>query len=425
MGKLSSPLPNNVLSLDIAPGYYRDVPTLYLQVTRSGSRSWIYRFRIHGKYREMGLGSCVEVSLALARERVKQCRLQVRAGIDPIETKRAAKKKEAHERANARTFEEAAREYHAQTANSWKSQKHTDQWLRTMEIDVFPKLGSMQVGAVAKNDVLNTIDPIWLSKPQTAARLKQRVRAVLDWSTARDYRIEENPGMWAQIDKALGKQRADVKHFAACRYPDVCAILNAIRQSDASQSVQRCFEFIVLTCCRSGEGRGVEWVEIDFAARRWTIPKTRTKSGREHRVPLSRRAIEILELQKTATGGKGLIFPGAKGGPLSNMTLTALLRRRGFEFTLHGFRSTFRSWAAECTNAPNAVCEQALAHSVGNATEQAYQRSDLFEKRVDLMNNWADHCSTVAHNSQLAISTVGEPDVTKVQRNENVKSRLV
>jgi integrase len=377
------------------PGYYADGNGLYLQVSASGSKSWILRFMLNKRAREMGLGSTSKYTLAEARERARKYRQMLDEGIDPIVHRQAEREKNLMLSVQKRTFAECAREYHKLHENSWRSAKHAHEWITSLSTHVFPIFGNKDISSISKGDVLRALEPIWLSKTETASRVKQRIRSVVDWAAARDYRHGHDPHMWDQIAQSLPKTK-DIKkkeHLEACPYVDLYNVLADIKGSIAGPSVKLALEFLILTAARSGEVRGAKWSEIDFEGKRWIIPAARMKAKREHRVPLSTRAIEILENQK----GKSpdLIFPGRNGSQYTTSTLSVALHRLGYEFTVHGFRSTFRDWAAEQTAFPREVCEAALAHAGGkDATEAAYFRSDLFEKRRELMEAWATYCNT-------------------------------
>lgn len=385
-------------------GYYADGNGLYLQVgkpheldgkLKAGSKSWVFRYTLHGKAREMGLGSTATFSLAEAREAARKCRQQLNSGVDPIEYRNEDRAKLRLITAQRRTFAQCAAEYHRLHANSWKNAKHAGQWLNTLTTYAYPVFGENDVSAVSKADVLRALEPIWATKPETASRVRQRIRAVLDWAAARDYRQGHDPHMWDQVSRALPKIK-DIKkssHFAACKYTKINATIASVAAASVGQSVKAAMEFIILTACRSGEARGATWAEVDLPGAKWVIPAGRMKAGKEHRVPLSPRVVEILKPQQGQHAE--LVFPSDKGKPYSDMTFTMALRRLGHEFTVHGFRSTFRDWAAEQTAYPREVCEAALAHVSGkDATEAAYFRSDLFEKRRELMIEWATFCGT-------------------------------
>lgn len=379
------------------PGYYADGDGLYLQVSASGSKSWILRYRLNGKSREMGLGSLTAFSLAEARDRCRNFRQLLADGIDPIEHRQAERQNNLDAVGLRRTFEECAIDYQRLHADGWKNAKHASQWINTLKMHVFPIFGKKDVSEVTKADVLKALEPIWTTKAETAARVRQRIRAVLDWAAARDYRRNHDPHLWDQVARSLPKTK-DVKrasHFASCPYSRIAEVTQNFRSSSASLRVKDALEFIILTAARSGEARGATWSEIDFEMKRWIVPAERMKAGREHRVPLSARAIEILEAQERG-GPADLVFPSDKGKVYSDMTFTMLLRRLDYDFTVHGFRSTFRDWSAEQTAFPREVCEAALAHVTKDATEAAYFRSDLFEKRRQLMDAWAAYVQAVS-----------------------------
>ena len=378
-----------------APGYYADGDGLYLQVSASGSKSWILRYMLNKRAREMGLGSVSKYTLSEAREKARKYRQLLDEGIDPIVHRQAERDKNLETLQQRRTFLQCAQEYHQLHASSWKNRKHAEQWINTLTTYAFPIFGQKDISSVSKSDVLRALEPIWTTKPETASRVRQRIRAVLDWAAARDYRHGHDPTMWDQISQSLPKTKAvkKVQHFAACPYAEIYRVLHSIQACNASNTVKHAMEFLILTAARSGEVRGAIWSEIDWENKRWIIPAERMKAAREHRVPLPPRAIKLLEAQRGHH--PRMIFPGDRGKPCSDMTFMMTLRRLGYDFTVHGFRSTFRNWAAEKTNIPREVCETALAHSAGmDSTEAAYFRSDLFEKRRELMEAWATYCMT-------------------------------
>ena len=306
-----------------------------------------------------------------------------RSGGDPMAVKREERLLEA-----LPTFEELAREHIAENLHSWKNAKHGAQWLSTLETYAFPSLGSLKVKEITRIHVKKVLDPIWTAKPETARRVRQRIRSVMDRAVALEY-VDYNPAGDA-INGALAKQRRVRNHYRALPYCNLSAALQAVRESTASPSLKLAFEMLALLACRSGEVRGMTWDEVDLEQATWTVPGERMKAGNPHRVPLSRRAMAILEEARDLGDGGGIVFPAPRyGGVLSVMAFTQLLRRLELDFVPHGLRSSFRDWAAEQTNAPHAVVERALAHTVGNATEAAYFRSDLFEMRRELMDRWS------------------------------------
>jgi integrase len=363
------------------PGKYCDGNGLYLMVDPTGAKRWIVRTVILGKRCDIGLGSTRLVTLAEAREEAVRIRKKARAGEDPLTDRRRAT-------LVAPTFKEAAETVHKAHAATFKNEKHKDQWLASLKADVFPSLGNLRVSAIQSGDVLKTLAPIWTTKPETARRLKQRIKVVFDWAKASGFRVGDNPV--DGITKVLPKVRHTPKHHAALPYGQVPAFVELLRLFEANEPTRLAFEFLILTATRTSEVLGARWEEIDFDARTWTIPAVRIKAGREHRIPLSDRAIEILTVAESIKNGGIYVFAGrSPKAPLSNMVFLMMLRRMSrTDITAHGFRSAFRDWAAEKTRFPHAVCEAALAHVVKNKTEAAYFRSDLFDQRRALMAAW-------------------------------------
>ena len=364
------------------PGMHGDGGGLYLKVSRAGARSWIQRVTVAGRRRDLGLGRFPDVGLAQAREAAARNRSLIASGGDPLAEKR---------RAAIPTFREAAQRTFEANKPRWRNGKHTATWWQSLERHAFPILGDMPVDQIGREDVLQVLTPIWGVRMETARRVRQRIRAILKWSMAHGH-IDHNVAGEA-IDGALPPMPKVKNHLRALPYAEVGELIEAVQQSQASLAAKWCLEFLILTTTRSGEARGARWSEIDLDAAMWVIPGERMKSHAEHRVPLSSRALAILEEARTIDDGSGLVFPSPTrpGKPMSDMTLTALLRRLKVadRATVHGFRSAFRDWAAECTHAPHAVMELSLAHAVGNAVEAAYARSDLFDRRRALMDQWA------------------------------------
>ena len=362
------------------PGRHPDGETLYLVVSRSGYRSWIQRLVIRGRRHDMGLGPFPAVSLAEARQRAHNNRVLARSGGDPMSDKQAA--------ARLPSFETLARQHIAENSSSWRNLKHRAQWLTTLEVYAFPSLGGLRVNEITRRHVIETLTPIWTSKPETAKRVRQRIRSVMDRAVAMEY-VDYNPAGDA-INAALARQPRGVAHHRALPYGELPAALRAARDSGAGTAAKLAFEMLALTACRSGEVRRMTWDEVNLQEATWTIPGTRMKAGRPHRAPLSHRTLAILGEARRLDNGSGLVFPAPlSGGVLSDMTFILLIRRLGLDFVPHGLRSSFRDWAAEKTNARHDVVEAALAHTVGNATEAAYFRSDLFELRRALMDEWS------------------------------------
>lgn len=345
----------------------------------------------------MGLGPLHTVSLAEARLEAEKCRKQLRDGIDPINHRNALKAARRLEGVQFMSFRECAEAYIRSHGAAWQNVKHASQWRNTLNTYAYPFIGDLSVQAVDTGLVMKALDPIWTKKPETASRVRGRIEAVLDWAAAREFRKGENPARWrGHLDKllpALSKIRK-VKHHAALPYSEIGTFMAELSQRDAISA--RGLEFLILTAARTGEVIGATWDEINFSGGVWTVPAERMKSDKEHRVPLSPKALEVAEGMK-GVRQSNYIFPGNRAkSPLSNMAFLQLLKRmdRG-DLTAHGFRSTFRDWAAEYTNYPNEVAEMALAHAVGDKVEAAYRRGDLFDKRCKMMDAWADYCGRV------------------------------
>jgi integrase len=377
------------------PGYYADGAGLYLQVSGSLTKSWIFRYSRARKEREMGLGALHTVSLAEAREAARTCRSILQAGGDPLEKRKAEQLVGQLERAKAITFDDCAASYIATHRGSWKNAKHAAQWESTIATYVSPVVGSLPVAAVDTALVVKVLQPIWQEKTETATRVRSRIENILDWATVSHFRAGENPARWrGHLDKLLAapEKVTRVVHHPALPWQQIGDFMTELRQREGIAA--RAVEFGILTAARSGETRGAVWSEIDMDAEVWTVPAERMKAEREHRVPLSTAALELLKAMPRIGDH---IFPGQrKDSPLSDMSLTAVLRRMGRDdITIHGFRSTFRDWCAESVgnSFPREVCEHALAHSLPDKVEAAYRRGDLIEKRKVLMQVWADYCS--------------------------------
>jgi integrase len=388
------------------PGLYPDGGCLYLKVAEGGSKSWIFRFARAGRERQMGLGSLLTVTLAEAREDAKRCRLLLRDGHDPIAHREAERAKLDAAQAAVRTFKQCAIECHRLREAGWKNRKHAAQWLNTLEDYAYPHFGEKDVSAVDAADILAALRPIWIDKHATAIRLRGRIRMVIEWAAAAKYRRGHDPSIWQEVTSNLQSRRRVRKNFAACPHPDVSAIIAAIRNTASEDAAKLALEFTILTAARSGEVRLAPPSEVDLSRQRWNIPGERMKMGRPHSVPLSPRALEIIEQVMPRAEKTGYLFTNKKGKPYSDMTLTQILRRLGFDFTVHGFRSTFRDWCAEMTNYPREVCEAALAHSKKDQVEAAYFRSDLFDRRRELMKSWAEYCT--AERAQAQVLSIGE-----------------
>lgn len=363
------------------PGRYADGNGLYLVIEPSGSKRWMLRTMVQGRRRDIGLGGLSLVSLAEARDRALAYRKLARDGGDPIAERRKA-------RTTVPTFAEAADRVHAEHQASWRNPKHAAQWLSTLRTYALPHFGSRRVDQVETPDILRALSPIWLTKPETARRVRQRIGTVLDWAKAAGHRSGDNP--IDGVAKGLPKQAAREEHHAALPFGEVATFIARLRASGTGENVRLAFELLILTAARTSEVLRAEWQEINAAERLWIVPAARMKGGREHRVPLSVRAIEILDRAKLLSADSSLIFSGQRPDrPLSGMVFLMTLRRMQIPVTAHGFRSSFSDWAAESTAFPREVVEMALAHSVENRVEAAYRRGDLLAKRRELMNEWA------------------------------------
>jgi integrase len=365
------------------PGRYGDGNGLYLVVDPSGAKRWVLRTIVQGKRRDIGLGGLRLVSLAEARTKAQEYRKLAREGGNPLEARRK-------ERINVPTFSEAADITLEQHRDSWRNEKHAAQWKASLRLHVFPVLGEKRIDQIETADVLRALSPIWLSKPETARRLRQRISTILHWAKAAGHRSGDNPV--DGVAKGLPRQSEKRRHFSAIPFEDVPKFVRDLRQLRANQHARLAFEFLILTAARTNEVLRAEWSEVDFKKEVWTIPASRMKAGREHRVPIARRALTLLRSAREISDGSELIFPGRKvGEPMSNMIFLMMLRRSGATFTAHGFRSAFRDWASECTNFSREVCEMALAHSIRDKAEAAYRRGDLLIKRSQLMAEWATY----------------------------------
>ena len=366
------------------PGMYRADPTLYLAIAPGGSKSWIQRITIDGKRRDLGLGPFPVISIAKARERAFANRVAIADGRDPLAEKRKAR---------VPTFQEAAKRTYEANRPRWRSEKVAKKWWQAMEKHAFPILGDMRVDRIGREDVLRVLTPLWTSRPEQARKVRQSIRSTLRWAEALGL-VETNMAGEA-INGALPAQPAVKEHLRALAHREVAAALETVEASASSLSARLAFRFTVLTAARSGEVRGATWNEVDLEAREWRIPANRMKAGAEHRVPLSDAALAVLEQARQLRDRAGLLFPSPSraGRPLSDMTLTKVLRSTGLakRTTIHGFRSSFRDWCAD-TGKPREIAEAALAHTVGGV-EGAYFRSDLFERRCRLMADWAAYLS--------------------------------
>jgi integrase len=374
------------------PGRHAVGNNVYLQVTSERARSWVFRFEKNGKGYHLGLGSCSVVSLAEAREKGLALRKLLAAGIDPLEHRKAQRQQAAVAVAKSLTFRAAAEHYMAAHESAWSNSVHRSQWTQSLAAYVHPIIGDLPVSAIDTALVTKVLEPIWLTKRETARRVRGRIEAVLDWAKAHGHRDGENPARWrGHLENLLPKRPKHDRpiHHAAMPYADVPAFMAELRQQDSAAA--KALEFTILTAARSGEVLGASWGEIDGDV--WTIAGSRMKAGRDHRVPLTERCLALLTGMAATKQKDGIIFPGARGERLTPHTMPRLLERMGHDATVHGFRSAFRDWCAEQTNFPREVAEAALAHVLDNKVEAAYQRGDLLLKRRALMDAWADYCA--------------------------------
>jgi integrase len=381
------------------PGMHADGDGLYLRVTKEGTKNWVLRYMLAGKPHWMGLGPLSLFGLHEARAKALDARRLRHDGVDPIQARKAARQRARLDATKAITFQECAQKYIEAHKSGWKNAKHASQWPSTLKTYAYPVIGSFPIQAVDTALVTKVIEPIWPEKPETANRLRGRIEAVLDWAKARGFRTGENPARWrGHLDHLLPARAKvrEVSHFAALPFAQIPTFLAALRAQEGTSA--KALEFLVLTAARTGEVIGTVWGEFDLDNAVWTIPAARTKAHRDHRVPLTGRAMEIIrqmeKLRGKPTSPKQFVFPGGKDKkPLSNMSLLMLLRRMGRDdLTAHGFRSTFRDWCAERTSFAGEIAEMALAHAIQNKVEGAYRRGDLFEKRRQLMRVWAAFC---------------------------------
>lgn len=367
-------------------------PGLALQVLASGGRSWVLRIRVHGKRRDMGLGSFPDISLSLAREMAREVRAKVKQGIDPIAERQASRSRAEAERVAMRTFEQCAERYITSMEGNWKSAKSPQQWRNTLETYAYPVMGKIAARDIELSHVMAVLEPIWRTKTETASRLRGRIESVLDWAAVNGLRSGVNPARWkGHLDKLLpaAAKVKPPKHHPALPYRDMNDVWNRLRQKEGMGAMA--LRFAILCAARSGEVRGATWDEFDEQQRLWVIPKERMKAARDHRVPLSEAAWSLLK-SLPRDDSVPYVFPSSKGTPLSDATLLKVLKDMGVPAVPHGFRSTFKDWAVECTNYPSEMSEMALAHAVPDKVEAAYRRGDLLMRRYQMMEDWARFC---------------------------------
>jgi integrase len=395
-----------------AAGYYGDGGGLWLRISTAQTKSWVFRFTLDGRTREMGLGSVHTNTLAEAREKANACRRLLEQKIDPISARDATKTVRAMAQSRRKTFDQCAAAYIAAHRGTWKSEKHAGQWEATLKTYASPTIGQLPVADIDTDLVVRVLRPLWAVKTETATRLRGRIESILDWAAVSGLRQGENPARWrGHLDHLLGNPEkiAPVRNHPALPWQELPVFIRDLRTREGTSA--RATEFAILTACRSGEVRGARWSEIDLTNKLWVVPAARMKAGKEHRVPLSTAAVALLG---SLSHHSELVFEGAKrGAPLSDMSLTAVLRRMGRgDITIHGFRSTFRDWCAEAegNNFPREVCEHALAHSLPDKVEAAYRRGDLLDKRAILMERWAIYAFGLAHEDEEQSTAQGETE---------------
>ncbi len=377
-------------------GWYADGNGLYLQVSITGSKSWAYRYHSKGKQQWHGLGAYSKLnSLRKARQAAAECKQLRKDGFDPIEHKKKLALDKELDEAKSLTFKECADQYIDSHKNGWKNAKHASQWVNTLNAYAHPTIGQLPVQSIDIDLILKILEPIWYTKTETASRVRQRIENILDWAIVRNYRQGDNPALWrGRLDKILPKRNKvqKPKHFAAMDYRELPEYFRSIRAKDTIAA--KTLAFTILTAARNGEARAITYEELNQDEAIWIIPDDRMKADREHRVPLTGEALAIIdEMATLKRKTDDYVFVGLKAGrPISEAAILKLVKDTHPTLTVHGFRSTFRDWCAEQTNYPREVAEAALAHSIRDKTEAAYQRGDIFEKRRKLMDSWADYC---------------------------------
>ena len=387
-----------------APGFYSvgGVPGLSLSIQPSGSKSWILRAMVGAKRRDIGLGGYPEVSLSLARDKAREAKEKIRQGIDPVEERRAARESLIASQSNSVTFAEAARRFMDGKRHEFSNSKHAAQWESTLSTYAFPVMGNLPVNDIELSHILRVLEPDWLKRTETMSRLRGRIESVLAWAIVHGFRQGANVAVWkGNLDAVLPKpgKVKSIKHHSALPWKDIPDFMPELRKREGIAA--KALEFLILTATRSGEVRGAVWEEINLKEKVWIIPPERMKANREHRVPLSDAVQELLS-QFPRMIGIPYVFPAPRGGMLSDMAMSKVMKRMQVNAVPHGFRSTFRDWAAENTTYPDNVCEQALAHTIPSAVEAAYRRGDLFEKRIALMADWGAYCQNVIFPADVA-----------------------
>jgi len=376
----------------LGPGRHHDGGGLYLVVGQGAARSWVFRFRRDGKLHDYGLGPAHTIGLAAARQKAFDCRVALYAGSNPVEQRQAKRIERVLAAAKAMTFEDAAEQYITAHAAGWRDPKQERQWRQSLADYAFPVLGKLPVMAIDTALVMRAVEPIWVTKTETAGRVRSRIENILDWATSRGFRQGDNPARWrGHLENLLPAPRKvhKVEHHAALPYAEIGGLITDLRRQEAVPA--RALEFLILTAGRTGEVLGAQWDEIDRAERVWTVPAQRMKAGREHLVPLSDAAIAVLDAMAAIRVDEH-VFPG-RNGTLGPQAMRRVLEGLRAEISVHGFRSTFSDWAAEATGHSSEVREMALAHTIKNQSEAAYRRGDLFDKRRALMRDWAQRCA--------------------------------
>ena len=402
---------------NLPPGSYTDRDGLTLRVASSGNKQWVQRITINHKQASIGLGTFPAVGLSDARRAAADNRSAVQQGLDPRETKQQ-ERQEAAARAAIPTFQEVAETVIELRRPTWSSDRHVTQWTESLAKYAFPVIGRKRVDTVTTADLLAVLTPIWVDHPETSTRVKQRIGKVLDYAIANGWRADNPAG--GVLNAVLPRRPRLKAHHRALPYADIAEAMKTVRESNADTVTRLAFEFLVLTVARAGEVREAVWSEIDLDTRTWTVPAARMKARREHRVPLSGRAVEVLTEARECSRGKGLVFPSKRSGrPLSNMAFTALLKRLNIDAVPHGFRSTFKDWTIEQTATPWAVGEAALAHILGNSVEAAYARTDAFDRRRALMEEWANF---IDGNKPGSLPVLGFRPLTSISSQAGVGS---
>ena len=365
------------------------VAGLYLHVNDRGARSWILRVVVGDKRRDMGLGGYPDIGVADARQKAREARLKIEQGVDPILLRKQAKSELMALQATDKTFEQAAGEYIKIHADSWSNDKHRKQWERTLAAYAFPVVGKLSLRHIRQEHILKILEPIWTTKTETATRVRGRIESILDWAKVKGLRTGENPAAWkGHLDHMLPAptRLKNVEHLAAVPVREMPGFMVKLRQ--ASGTAAQALEFLILTAARSGEVRGITWQEVSLEDALWIVPAERMKMKKEHRVPLSDRAMSILKSQPRIDENP-LVFPAPRGSQMSDATMSAVLKRMGVDATVHGFRSSFRDWCGDYTNYPRDLAEQCLAHGADDPVEAAYRRGDALERRREIMNEWS------------------------------------